>query len=878
VSRRTAHIVVAVAALLAASSLAPAPAQGARVVLATSVGSPGADGGVRATIRRTAEGIPHIYARDWAGLGYGYGYALAGDNICVLADSYVTVRAQRSRYFGPTGSWTFGGNGTIQNNLNSDYFFQQIIDAQTIGRLLAQPPPNGPYQQLRDLARGYAAGYDRWLTDTGVQNISDPACRGKPWVTPITTMDAYRRIYALALLASGAVAIDGIGGAQPPLPSLPLLGSAAGAAAPAAAAGGPPAPTGLLEQLGSKLPLGGIGSNAVALGRAATVNHRGMLLGNPHFPWRGSERFYEAQLTIPGQLNVGGASLLGVPLILIGHTAHLAWSHTVSTAFRFTPYQLVLVPGSPTTYLVDGQPRQMTARTVTVQVRQADGSLAPRSRTLYSTIWGPMMTSLDDLPLFPWTPLVAYAMGDVNANNFRLLNHFFDTDRAQSVAALDGIERREQGIPWVNTLATDESGQAYYADIGAIPNVSDAKATQCNTAFGVVAQGLVGLPVLDGSRSACAWGSDPDAVAPGLLGPAHEPSLFRDDYTENSNDSFWLSNPHQPLVGYPRIIGSVGTARSLRTRLGLTMIEQRLAGRDGLPGTGFTLSQLQDMVFNDRQYAGELWHDQVVAMCRANPVVVTTAGPVDVRAACPVLAAWDLHDNLDSPGAVLFRQFSTHVLSLPGAPYVSIAGAPYSVAFSASDPLNTPAGLQTGNPLVIAALGSAVADLERSHIPLNATLRQYQYVVRNGSRIPIHGGPGTLGLFNAINDSFVPGVGYPDVPTGSSFVQAVSFNGSACPDTRTILTYSQSADPTSPYYADQTRLFSAKQWIDPGFCERAIVADRSLAVTLLNGGAGGTPPPCPARRGRGGRGRRGGGRRVHVRRAPVCMRLGPRRR
>ena len=36
-----------------------------------------------------------------------------------------------------------------------------------------------------------------------------------------------------------------------------------------------------------------------------------------------------------------------------------------------------------------------------------------------------MFTSLLGLPLFPWTPATAYAMGDVNADNFRYLNHFF---------------------------------------------------------------------------------------------------------------------------------------------------------------------------------------------------------------------------------------------------------------------------------------------------------------------------------------------------------------------------------------------------------------------------------------------------------------------
>ena len=100
---------------------------------------------------------------------------------------------------------------------------------------------------------------------------------------------------------------------------------------------------------------------------------------------------------------MAGASLFGVPIVLIGHTQRLAWSHTVSTARRFTPFELKLVPGSPTTYLYDGQPRQMTADRVTVQVPGAGGRLEDRTRTLYSTVHGPVLTSILGLPLFPWT-------------------------------------------------------------------------------------------------------------------------------------------------------------------------------------------------------------------------------------------------------------------------------------------------------------------------------------------------------------------------------------------------------------------------------------------------------------------------------------------
>ena len=783
--------------------------------------------GLNATIRRTSHGIPHILANDFAGVGFGYGYAFAQDNICVIADQYVTVSAQRSRFFGPNASWVFGGNGSVNNNLNSDFFFQQIIDSQVVEGLISKPPPDGPVQGARDLVSGYVAGYNKFLNDTGVAHLTDPACRGAAWVRPITEIDAYRRFYELALLASSGVAIDGIGSAQPPPGSFAVQAASAAAANPITPA--------QLNQLQTAFDtMHEIGSNAYGLGRDATDNGHGMVLGNPHFPWEGTERLYQAQLTIPGKFNVEGASLFGVPLVLIGHTDHLAWSHTVSTAYRFTPYQLTLVPGASTTYLYDGQPRQMTSRTMTVMVKQGDGSLAPQSRTLWTTHYGPVLTSILGLPLFPWTPVTAFAMRDANALNFRYINHFFAVDQAQTVAQIYGIQRTLVGIPWVNTIAADENGNAYYGDISNIPNVSNAKAASCDTAAGAATFAALGLPILDGSKSTCEWGIDADSPQSGTFGPSHLPFLMRSDYVTNSNDSYWLSNPQQPLTGFARIIGDEATARSLRTRLGLIQVQQRLAGTDGRPGNRFTSQLLMDTVFGDRQYTGELTRDALVAMCNAFPggLAPTTSGPpISVTGACPVLAAWDLHDNLGSAGALLFRRFYEHVKSAIPSPVPN--PTIWTTPFSAADPVNTPRDLNTNNPLIKTALGDAVKDLQGAGIPLNAGLLGYQYKVKNGEKIPIHGGPGTDGVFNAINTSWSSPAGYPDVPHGSSFVMVAHFNGTTCPDVHTILTYSQSTDKTSPYFADQTRMFSNKQWVTEPYCESAIAADPNLTITTI---------------------------------------------
>lgn len=769
------------------------------VVTVAPVAQAAVDPDTGVTIRRTPFGIPHITANTWESLGYGYAWSLAQDNICPLANTYVTVDAERSRYFGPDARDTVGGNGIRPLNVDSDVFYAKIIKQRRVEDLIAQPAPTGPVPELRQLARGYTAGYNAALAKMGGSDgVSDPSCQGAPWVKPIEEISVWRRFYQLALLASSGVAVEGIAQARP-------------AANPLAAAN-EQASTLAGSELKSRLDevLGGIGSNAVGLGRDATADGGGLLLGNPHFPWAGTERFYQSQLTIPGKLDVAGGSLLGVPLINIGFTKGLAWSHTVSTARRFVPYELRLLPDDPYQYYVDGQPRRMVPTTVTIQAKQADGSLRPVTRTLYDTTYGPMLTSILGLPVFPWTPERAYAMFDAN-DQFRLLNHFFAVNQLQTVGELDALERRLQGIPWVNTIAVDSTGRAYYADIGSIPNVDEDKRLTCEPPLGVALDQAARLPVLDGSRSACAPGTAPGAAAPGILPPSRQPSLFRDDYVTNSNDSYWLTNPKAPLEGFPRIIGDERTARTTRTRIGLIMTAAR---------SDWTPQALMDMVFNNRQYLGELWRDDLVAMCRTTPSVPA--------AACDALAAWDLRDDNGSKGAVLFRRFASRALGVAGGAWVT--------PFSATDPVNTPRGLNVAHPQVRQALLDAVADVQNAKIPFAAPLGDWQYVLRNGKRIPIHGGPGGLGVFNAINVGWNPQKGYPEPPHGSSYVQVVAPDG-RCPEAYTILTYSQSVDPTSPWYSDQTELYSRKEWVRMPFCA-ADVAAAQISVERLNPQAG----------------------------------------
>jgi acyl-homoserine-lactone acylase len=159
-------------------------------------------------------------------------------------------------------------------------------------------------------------------------------------------------------------------------------------------------------------------------------------------------------------------------------------------------------------------------------------------------------------------------------------------------------------------------------------------------------------------------------------------------------------------------------------------------------------------------------------------------------------------------------------------------------------PVNTPAKLNTSDAMVQRSFADAVSELRAANIPFDAPLRDFAYVVRNGQRIPIHGGPG-VGAFNVIVTPFDPERGYPDVEHGTSYLQAVYLDG-GCPEAYTLHAYSQSTDPGSPYYDDQTRLYSDKSWIRFPFCLEDIASDPALRTTRIGGGSGaGQEPHAP---------------------------------
>jgi acyl-homoserine-lactone acylase len=814
--RRASALVVSAILGVAGLAALPTPASAATDPAGTTVSV----SAYKATIKRTSYDVPHIQAADIGSAAFGQGWAYAEDRFCDLMDMVIKDRSQRSRYFGA------GPNGV---NLVTDFAYADLgIQA------LAQQQNARLSTEERQILDGYVAGFNGFLNKTGAAKVPG-WCKGMPWIGPITAVDvlAYQR--DLALLGSADNFLAPIALAQPPTSAAQPL-----AASPSLTADGMRQAQELQSSSGQSL-----GSNGWGIGADRSQNGQGLLLANPHFPWQGELRFWESQLSVPNSLNVYGASLGGLPGVQIGFTNKVAWTHTIAAGSRYTFYSVDLVPGQPTKYLVDGVPEAMTSKTLNIQVKQSNGTLSTVSRTLYSTRYGPVLDLSGFDPSLGWSTTTAYTYRDANIDNDKMLHQWFDIARASDVNGIKAAINANQGIPWVNIIASDSAGNAYYADPSQTPALLPS----------AVAEWVATQPlgILNGSDSTNSWQTVPGARSPGLIPFSQQPQLQRRDYVFNANDSHWLANEYQLLTGYSPLQGFEGTPVTVRTRQNVALIDGREPGSTDAQ-LRFNLAGLQTAILGDSAFTSDQLTNAVVAACQARgttPVVVDGT-PVVLTAGCSALAAWDRRFDPNSSGSTLWRETIASVVDTYGQDALNQAGPLWGVPFNPADPAHTPRGAPADMNPLLNGLARAMKRLQSLGLPPNVKQSVVQYTEKNGTKIPVPGSNENVGIANAVYYSAQPGsslepvinggqaLAGTDLTTkgyvinyGTSFLLTLQFTPSG-PSAKAVLTFSESADPASPYFSDQTRLFQNKQLRPVNFTDAQIAGDLKSTEALAS--------------------------------------------
>ena len=791
-----------------------------------------------ASIRRTEGGVAHITADDLASLSFGQGWASAEDRACDLADQVVKINSERARWFGP---------GEEDANIDSDLAWRNIGI-----RELAEEDWDGASEDVVELITAYTDGWNAHLAEVGSDGIED-WCAGEDWVRELQPVEVYAYARSIALQASSGAVVNYLAGAQPP-GAQPADGDQEQAAG-----------------LGRVEPV--MASNGWAIGSERSAEGGGMLVANPHFPWEGQLRFWEVHLTIPGEVDIYGVQLSGLPGVGIGFTEQFGWTHTVSAGSRFTAYQLQLVPGAPTTYRYGDEEREMTSEEVTIEVLGDDDVVTEQTHTLWRSHYGPIL----DFPGVGWSDSSTISIRDANIDNDEFIEQYLGMMQAEDLDEFIQVHREVTGVPLFNTIATSADGRAWYADTSATPKLSDEALAAYEASFAtnpLVAPAAESSAVLlDGSDPLFEWEEVEGARDPGLVPFDEMPVLEREDYVFNANDSFWMSHGQEMLEGdYSRLHGRQRTARSPRTRENATVLDdtgaQGAAGEDG----AFTLDELADAALANRGFVARALLDEVVERCEGVEEVsveavlddegeeALPAEDVEIAEACGVLGEWDGVYDLDRSGPPLWREMITQFDSSA----LTEAGPLWAEQFDPADPLRTPAGLASapadGPDPVLVNLARAVQILDAGGVDADVTLGEVQVAVRDDEEVPIHGGMGADGTTNVVGfgrswatmdpqltelerEPLAPGSSFAEVTgdeedttgyrinNGTSFLLALAFTDDG-PVAKAFLTYGNTADRDDPDYLEATERFSAKDWRDVAFTEEQVAEATTSTVTV----------------------------------------------
>lgn len=513
------------------------------------------------------------------------------------------------------------------------------------------------------------------------------------------------------------------------------------------------------------------GSNAWAIGPSKSASGNAMLLANPHLPWGGAFTWFEAHLSGPG-VDAYGAALVGMPVLNIAFNQSLGWTHTVNTQDAEDLYELTIEGDG---YRWDGGVRAFETDTVSIRVRQADGSLAEETLVRRRSVHGPVLATRGG------AALALQAAYSPAAEGFLFLQ-WWEMMRADNRVAFERALARNK-IVGQNITYADRDGNILYAYGAMTPRRPRGDYTFW--------QGLI-----RGDTSALLWqGEHTYAEMPRVLNP---PS----GWVQNANDGPWYSTYPVALdpQSFPSYFAPGGLDFRPQQSIQLLLESGKLS--------------LDDMIrlkhSTEMELAVRLVPD-LVAAARARESALA-------RQAADVLGQWDLSADAGSRGGVLFQAWlQAWSRSNPGD---NPGDRLFATPWSAADPLATPDGL-ADPAAAVAALEAAARTLQQSGAALDVAWGDVHRLRRDGVNLPANGAPGWLGTFRVtVFRDLEDGTRVP--VHGDSYVAATEF--SAPVRARALLSYGNASQPGSPHRTDQLGLYSQKQLREVWLTRAAVMA------------------------------------------------------
>ncbi len=535
-------------------------------------------------------------------------------------------------------------------------------------------------------------------------------------------------------------------------------------------------------------PPAALSGNAWALGPARTESGAPVLVINPHGHYDGPFQWYEAHLAGP-HMNVAGATLCGLPVILQGHNEVLGWALTPNYPDFADIYvqpegQLELPPGDPTKMQLESTIEQLLLMRHVVEARpffvNTPTGMRQRSVPFRLTRRGPVVGT------FQGEPAVFKAGGYWD---FGTLEQLVGMASARNLGEFHAALAMRQ-LPCFHILYADREGNIFYlynARVGykTLPPSLMAFEQRPQAGEGEYGMGMDGQPYVwempvPGNDFRYAWGPlVPLEALPAVMNPAS-------GYLQACGTPPWgvtegsgINPEAVPLW----LAADRDTFRAQRARHLLGM------GRR-------TFQEAQAMVYDVLVPFAAAAVPQLIEWTDSRDGFFEAAHP-DTRRALDVLRAWNFVAETNSPGMTVFNTWWTAFRQLAGN---DVPDAMLYQEFLHQTP--------HAKDIALEAASHAAREMRNLHDAIEVPWGEVHRLRRGNHEEPIPGGLAGEPLvvtagYGAARRKLFPSYGY-------AYAMAVQFGQT--PESVSVLPGGVSEDPASEHFADQLRLFSERRF------------------------------------------------------------------
>lgn len=417
--------------------------------------------GVKAPINlsRDKNGIVHIQAKSDSDAFFALGYAHAQDRLWQLEVQKRTAQGRLSEIFG-------------KSSLEMDIWFR------TLG-LYHKAKASWPNLSIeaRQSLKAYTNGINAWIDSQNQYPLEFTLLDLTPEHWQVYDSLAYSKLFALNLSKSMSQEITHqLASRQLNQKQMKAIFQTYPTEAPTTVNSinldnttGFSQMLNLQRTIEQQLTIGGkfIGSNAWVVAPQNTDNGQAFIANDPHLGLQIPSLWYAA--TLQGdKLNVSGMTLVGLPLVIFGRNADIAWGGTAMMTDNQDLYIERVNPDDPSSYYAQGQWQPFKISKETFNVRNdfpaaMRGEIEPINVTVRQTLNGPIISDVFDVFDHPvslrWT-----ALTDKDTTYEAIYKLNYANDWSSFKQALS-----HQVAPSINYLYIDRQGNIGYLGAGQIP-------------------------------------------------------------------------------------------------------------------------------------------------------------------------------------------------------------------------------------------------------------------------------------------------------------------------------------------------------------------------------------------------------------------------